>query len=359
MLKLPSGRTLSDYRNFDHPKSGWQSKHLQNMLNRFKSAKISNYGKLGMLVFDEVKIKEGLVFDPSTWELIGFTDLGSDKDIENLDSFFETPKKEPLKKKQATHVMQFFFKSLFANVDFPCAYFLTRGLTGIHLNRIFWQGVSLLHGFGFEVLLSCDGASENRKFIRMNTHQGSLCKGYNRFSKNPLFFLSDPPHLLKKLRNNLFNIGDKTQNSQFTRKLTRGGQNIIWKNIEDVDERDKKRHCFVTPLRRSHINLDSVSKMKVKLAVEVLSPQICVEMQQQDSLNTVECQKYTENCDKIWKVFNDKKKLAHPGDPRTTALDDVLEYFTSWKTEIGQQFRTKTEQSQHFITWQTFYDLQV
>ena len=88
MLKLPSGRTLSDYRNFDYPKSGWHSKHLQNMLNRFKSAKISNCGKLGMLVFDEVKIKEGLVFDPSTWELIGFTDLGSDKDIENLDSFF-------------------------------------------------------------------------------------------------------------------------------------------------------------------------------------------------------------------------------------------------------------------------------
>ena len=276
MLKLPSGRTLSDYRNFDYPQSGWQSKHLQNMLNRFKSAKISNRDKLGMLVFDEVKIKEGLVSDPSTWELIGFTDLGSDKDIENLDSLFETPKKDPLKKKLATHVMQFFFKSLFENFDFPCAYFLTRGLTGIHLNRIFWQGVSLLHGFGFEVLLyCCDGASENRKFIRMNTnYQGSLCKGYNRFSKKPLCFLSDSPHLLKTFRNNLFNSVDKTQNSRFKCDLTRGGQNIIWKNIEDVFEREKKRHCFVTPLGKSRINLNSVSKMKVKLAVEVLSPQV-------------------------------------------------------------------------------------
>ena len=97
MLKLPSGRTLSDYRNFDYPKSGWQSKHLQNMLNRFKSAKISNCSKLGMLVFDEVKIKEGLVFDPSTWELIGFTDLGSDKDIENLD-FLKHQRKSPSRK---------------------------------------------------------------------------------------------------------------------------------------------------------------------------------------------------------------------------------------------------------------------
>ena len=35
--------------------------------------------KLGALVFDEVKIQEGLVFDPATWELIGFTDIGEDE----------------------------------------------------------------------------------------------------------------------------------------------------------------------------------------------------------------------------------------------------------------------------------------
>ena len=98
MLKLPSGRTSSDHRNFDYPQSGWQSKHLQNMLNRFKTATISNHGKLGMLVFDEVKVKEGLVFDPSTWELIGFTDLGSDKDIENLDSLSKHQRKTPSRK---------------------------------------------------------------------------------------------------------------------------------------------------------------------------------------------------------------------------------------------------------------------
>ena len=28
----------------------------------------------------KAKVKEGLVFDPSSWELIGFTDLGTDDD---------------------------------------------------------------------------------------------------------------------------------------------------------------------------------------------------------------------------------------------------------------------------------------
>ena len=35
--------------------------------------------KLGALVFHEVEIQEGLVFDPATWELIGFTDIGEDE----------------------------------------------------------------------------------------------------------------------------------------------------------------------------------------------------------------------------------------------------------------------------------------
>ena len=40
--------------------------------------KVPNVGKLGALIFDEVKIKEGLLFDQSSWELIGFVDFEYD-----------------------------------------------------------------------------------------------------------------------------------------------------------------------------------------------------------------------------------------------------------------------------------------
>ena len=36
-LKLPSGRTLSDYKNFNSPKSGWHSETIKSMKNRFDS----------------------------------------------------------------------------------------------------------------------------------------------------------------------------------------------------------------------------------------------------------------------------------------------------------------------------------
>ena len=74
-LKLPSGRTLSDYKNFCSSKSGWQTSVLGGMRYAFESQGINDVGKMGGLFFDEVKIKEGLLFDPSSWELIGFVDL--------------------------------------------------------------------------------------------------------------------------------------------------------------------------------------------------------------------------------------------------------------------------------------------
>lgn len=64
-LKLPSGRTLSDYKNFCSSKSGWQVSVLDAMRESFKKQGVSESGKFGGLFFDEVKIKEGLVFDPS------------------------------------------------------------------------------------------------------------------------------------------------------------------------------------------------------------------------------------------------------------------------------------------------------
>ena len=68
-LKLPSGRLLSDYKNFSSSSSGWQMSTLQTMKKTFEKANIGKHGILGGLSVDEVKVKEGLVSDPSSFEL--------------------------------------------------------------------------------------------------------------------------------------------------------------------------------------------------------------------------------------------------------------------------------------------------
>lgn len=349
-LKLPSGRTLSDYRNFNAPKSGWHSSTLQAMKNRFDKMKAPKHAKLGGLFFDEVKIKEGLVFDSSTWELVGFTDIKDDN--------FESG--TSVKSEIATHVLQFFFRSTFFKFDFPCAYFLTKGATSLQINRVFWLGVSMLHSYGFQVILSCcDGASPNRTFITMNTTNESHSKGLNPFSGQPIFFFSDPPHLMKKLRNNLYNSGFKDKHSRYTRNMKKNGKYIIWDHIYAVFNREKKRSLFATDLRHSHIHLDSLSKMRVKLAVQTLSSKVVADMSKFENDATSSTQEYIINCEKFWRVFNDSKPIRNENDARIQMLDEVLGYFLEWKESLPHLYHTKSEQGLHFIAWQTMFDLKV
>ena len=162
-------------------------------------------GRIGGIFFDEVKIKEGLLYDRSTGKLIGFVDMEPGDNVEDG---------EDVEHLIATNVTQFFFKSLFTSFSFPCAYFFTRSVTSEQINEMFWAGIYALHEFGFEVLLACaDGASYNRTFFNMNS-VGSPWKGSNPFTNEPIFFLSDPPHLIKKLRNQLYNSGTKEQHTR-------------------------------------------------------------------------------------------------------------------------------------------------
>ena len=355
-LKLPSGRTLSDYKNFNSTDSGWHVENLQNMKRQFDQMKPPLHAKLGALVFDEVKINEGLVFDPQNWELVGFTDLCEDEFAKANGQATTANGKDKL----ATHVLQFFFRSVFFKFDYPCAFFLTKNLTSLQLNRLFWLGISMLHSFGFEVLVSCcDGASCNRSFVLMNVTNDNKSYCQNPFSGMPLFFFSDPPHLIKKLRNNIHSSGFKEKNRRYTRTLRLDGKYILWDHIYSVYLREIKRHLYVTDMRKAHVEIDRISKMRVKLAVETLSTKVANEMEACENDATEQTRRYIRICEKFWKAFNDPRPLNTVDDGRISELDEVVKYFKDWGAWLAKKFPTKSEQSDHFISWQTKFDLEV
>ena len=55
--------------------------------------------------------------------------------------------------------------------------------------------------------------------------------------------MSDPPHLMKELRNNLFNSGFKEKHRRFTMKMTSNGKYILWDHVSDVYNRVKNPLC--------------------------------------------------------------------------------------------------------------------
>ena len=74
---------------------------------------------------------------------------------------------------------------------------------------------------------------------------------------------------------------------------------------------------------------------------------------------TQSTQKYILNCETLWNCFNSTEPLTSLEGTRIQALDDVLLFFRNWRNELASIFKTKSEQSCHFISWQTMFDLQV
>ena len=66
-----------------------------------------------------VFFSEGLVFDPSSWKLVGFIDL----DVDESDAANANLTTSSVHTSLATHVLQFYFKSIFSSFQSPCCYF--------------------------------------------------------------------------------------------------------------------------------------------------------------------------------------------------------------------------------------------
>ena len=74
VITLPSERTLRDYSNLVHPSVGFNKSVFDGL--KHESSKLKGIGKYVVFMFDEVSVKDELVFDKNIGELIGFMNLG-------------------------------------------------------------------------------------------------------------------------------------------------------------------------------------------------------------------------------------------------------------------------------------------
>ena len=122
-------------------------------------------------------------------------------------------------------------------------------------------------------------------------------------------------------------------------------------------EKEQSRHLYVTDLCSSHIHLDNLSTMCVKLAVQRLSKKVASDMNNCDNETTKAVQEYIVACSKFWHISNTSIALRGREKEMIKQLDEVAEYFSKWKKGLEKQFATKTEQANHFISWPIMPDL--
>ncbi len=201
-IKLPSKRTLRDYTHCVASTSGFSAdvdRYLLKLLSKY-----SDFQKNFVLVMDEMYIKEDLVYNKVTGALVGFANLG---DINShLLQFQSSLDKNEKQEKLAKTMIVFMVRGLFSDLEFPYVQFPCAELTGDLLFDPFWETVERLERYGLRVLaVTADGGSPNRRLFKIHSpapNSEIMYKVKNPFADDrSVLFFSDPPHLIKTVRN--------------------------------------------------------------------------------------------------------------------------------------------------------------
>jgi hypothetical protein len=164
-------------------------------------------GEHFVLVFDEMKIKNELVYQKHSGQIIGYVNLGS---VENQLMQLEDDMYGNSQCQVATHVLQFMVRGLTMKLNYPVAHFATANLTAEQLHPIVWGVIADLECIGLKIIIvTADGAAANRKFFRLhkdpsgyNEANGVVYKARNIYApEREVYFVSDVPHLIKTVQN--------------------------------------------------------------------------------------------------------------------------------------------------------------
>ena len=117
-------------------------------------------------------------------------------------NFEENASSDTPKPNLATHFLTFMVSGILSNLVSVC---FCSSVSGDQLYSLVWGCVRRLEACGFKVIaLTCDGASANRKFLKLHKDsQGITYKTNNPYADEDrlVFFISDSSHLIKTVRN--------------------------------------------------------------------------------------------------------------------------------------------------------------
>ena len=156
LLVLPSLSTLRDYKNYIKPTRRLNPDVTNDLGN--KTASFSEIERYVTILLDEMKIKENLVWDKHSGELIGFVHLG---DIYTNYATLKSVQKLP------SHVLGFLVIRFVNSLSYSFATFASYGVTAFQMMPVFWKEVFYLKNIYFKVIAAtADRASSKTNFSK-------------------------------------------------------------------------------------------------------------------------------------------------------------------------------------------------
>jgi hypothetical protein len=200
--------------------------------------------RLSALCIDEMAIKTALEYDSRRDVVDGFEDFG-----------------ETRTEKTASEALVFMVKGLCRKWKQPLCYFLSAGATtSDRMRDLVLEVISRLSAAGLTVkIVVCDQGANNRAlFTKLGV---SVDKPFIDVNGTKTYFMHDPPHLLKSIRNNF-----RKYNVQFDGGIAK------WDHVKAFFDRDSRQTVKLAPkLKQVHLTLNNFKTMNVRLAAQVMS----------------------------------------------------------------------------------------
>ena len=152
LVILPSEQTPRDYTHIVKAKTGFSAGIDAQLCREANKDCIPDHQKYVCLVFDEAKIKEDLVFDKHSLELVGFVQIG---DVNSHLSKFEScsmPQQSTTAPQLATHMVSFMVSGIMTDLQFPYVSFPCSTISGDQLYSMVWECIRRLETCGFKVI---------------------------------------------------------------------------------------------------------------------------------------------------------------------------------------------------------------
>jgi hypothetical protein len=197
ILPLPAISTVKGYLSRINLKCGVDDKFFE--LFKLKMQEKNKYQRHGIIIFDEMQVRESIELNVKNMKLYGVQDFGEDN--------VQTSKTSD---QRANHALVFMFSSVADQFCQPVAIYAAKGPTkGICIAQLIIAIIRKLekHGAIIDAVV-CDGATTNRKMWNEFGISGKIDTPVNKITHPSddnrfLYFFSDAPHLIKCLRNRL------------------------------------------------------------------------------------------------------------------------------------------------------------
>jgi DNA transposase THAP9 len=280
IMALPSKTSLSLWLHSLPCEPGFNNELFCALQHKVESFSVRD--KVCALLIDEMSLKSGLLYDPATDMIIGYEDYG-----EGIGRY----------NKVATSALVFMLRGLASNWKQPLSYVLTSSTCNMcYLKKLLLLCLTKLSDIGLtvKVIISDQGSNFQQLVKDLGV---SISEPYFIFNNEKYYYMFDPPHLLKSIRNNLYK-----HSFVFNQKKA------CWKVISDFYAVDCKQKFRLAPkLTKKHIDLPAFSKMKVKLAAQVLSSSVAAGLVTQASLLGADAQEtadFVKGFDEIFDAVN-------------------------------------------------------